>query len=424
MYDTIDSTPLGDISWESFSLQYNGEIPADNVPSWMEADYDVWFRDPPHRNGVVLLAFLAIPKTTHEFRDDAAFRKFRRQLLHSSLAKILEPLKPGMTSPEVIRFPDDHFRKVIYGLALTSQTIQNRHCSPASCKAGVQNWIDGKWFRHTFVTTYMAFVGQTINPWDVPVKKAIKVMQQIWDATNSHEYEITSSTAVYQKTIQRLADSWRNVIGSTAIAILLAFLTRKSTYKIQMKNAKNSASITSTDFAFCMRTLIMPKMQSKWRGLFRNPFVLQTFAAHLTAIEGCKAIPGLHDDAKLADAATGALGLSAAAVERALTLVVTGTLTTATARAAKGKMRCILGLCFRAFAKSARGLNDDKFSHLMNDAQAFVKPTRARNRSTNVATETTSRMMTNGHALSTTPAAPILTLNQTNLCHGMTCSSP
>ncbi|KAF8462345.1 hypothetical protein JB92DRAFT_3136774 [Gautieria morchelliformis] len=213
MYDTIDSTPLGDISWESFSLQYNGEIPADNVPSWMEADYDVWFRDPrilvhnlvsnpdfkfnfdytpfqerttdnthrfrdfmsgnwawsqadiiaddpqthgsvfcpiilgsdkttvsvatghneywpvylsignihnnirrAHRNGVVLLAFLAIPKTTHEFRDDAAFRKFRRQLLHSSLAKILEPLKPGMTSPEVIRFPDDHFRKVIYGL--------------------------------------------------------------------------------------------------------------------------------------------------------------------------------------------------------------------------------------------------------------------------------------------------------------------
>lgn len=51
-----------------------------------------------------------------EFRDDGAFRKFRRQLLHSSLAKILKPLKPGMTTPEVIRFPDGHFRKVIYGL--------------------------------------------------------------------------------------------------------------------------------------------------------------------------------------------------------------------------------------------------------------------------------------------------------------------
>jgi hypothetical protein len=46
MYNTIDSTPLGDIAWESFSLQYNGTRPAENVPSWMEAEYDVWFRDP------------------------------------------------------------------------------------------------------------------------------------------------------------------------------------------------------------------------------------------------------------------------------------------------------------------------------------------------------------------------------------------
>jgi hypothetical protein len=53
---------------------------------------------------------------SHEIRDDAGFRKFRRQLLHSSLAKILESLKPGMTTPEVVRFPDGKFRRVIYGL--------------------------------------------------------------------------------------------------------------------------------------------------------------------------------------------------------------------------------------------------------------------------------------------------------------------
>jgi hypothetical protein len=46
MYNTIDSTPLGDLAWESFSLQYNGIRPVNNVPSWMEAEYDVWFRDP------------------------------------------------------------------------------------------------------------------------------------------------------------------------------------------------------------------------------------------------------------------------------------------------------------------------------------------------------------------------------------------
>ena len=45
----------------------------------------------------------------------------------------------------------------------------------------------------------MAFVGQTINPWDVPVKQSIMVMQRIWDATNSYDYKITAETAVYQK---------------------------------------------------------------------------------------------------------------------------------------------------------------------------------------------------------------------------------
>ena len=46
LYKTIDSTPLGDVEWECFSMRHNGEKPEGTVPSWMEADYDVWFRDP------------------------------------------------------------------------------------------------------------------------------------------------------------------------------------------------------------------------------------------------------------------------------------------------------------------------------------------------------------------------------------------
>jgi hypothetical protein len=45
----------------------------------------------------------------------------------------------------------------------------------------------------------MAFVGQIADPWDVPAKQAVLVMQKIWDATNTREYEITTSTAVYKK---------------------------------------------------------------------------------------------------------------------------------------------------------------------------------------------------------------------------------
>lgn len=43
---TIDLTPLGDIAWESFSMSYKGVKPAENVPPWMKATYEVWFRDP------------------------------------------------------------------------------------------------------------------------------------------------------------------------------------------------------------------------------------------------------------------------------------------------------------------------------------------------------------------------------------------
>ncbi|OBZ73048.1 hypothetical protein A0H81_06618 [Grifola frondosa] len=72
-----------------------------------------------HRNAVALIGFLALRKICKAHRDyanDANFRKFRRQLFHTSLSHILQPLKPGMTTPEVTRCADGHFRRVIYGL--------------------------------------------------------------------------------------------------------------------------------------------------------------------------------------------------------------------------------------------------------------------------------------------------------------------
>ena len=50
-----------------------------------------------------------------------------------------------------------------------------------------------------FVTAYMAFIGETTDPWDVPAKQSVKVMQKIWDAVSGKDYEIMTSTAIYQK---------------------------------------------------------------------------------------------------------------------------------------------------------------------------------------------------------------------------------
>ena len=46
LYCTIDSTPLGDVKWESFTLSYSGEPPDGEVLPWMKTKHEVWFRDP------------------------------------------------------------------------------------------------------------------------------------------------------------------------------------------------------------------------------------------------------------------------------------------------------------------------------------------------------------------------------------------
>ncbi|KAJ6529976.1 hypothetical protein B0H10DRAFT_2273658 [Mycena sp. CBHHK59/15] len=69
-----------------------------------------------HREGLSVMAFLSIPKTTRQHAGSKEFRKFRRQLFHSSIRRILQPLKPYMKQPRITRCADGHFRRAIYGL--------------------------------------------------------------------------------------------------------------------------------------------------------------------------------------------------------------------------------------------------------------------------------------------------------------------
>ncbi|KAN0094367.1 hypothetical protein V8E55_002654 [Tylopilus felleus] len=97
-------------------------------------------------NGVELLALLAIPKAAKKYTDDPAFCKFKKQLFHAAMAKILCSLKPGMTMPQLMKCPDWHLRHVIFGLGpyiadyleqvLVSGIVQN-------CSTGALLDIDG-----------------------------------------------------------------------------------------------------------------------------------------------------------------------------------------------------------------------------------------------------------------------------------------
>lgn len=46
LYSKIDSTPLGDVKWESVNVGYTGSVPQKDAPTWMKTKYDVWYRDP------------------------------------------------------------------------------------------------------------------------------------------------------------------------------------------------------------------------------------------------------------------------------------------------------------------------------------------------------------------------------------------
>ncbi|KAH9934016.1 uncharacterized protein BXZ73DRAFT_77118 [Epithele typhae] len=68
-----------------------------------------------HRESVIPVAFLPIPKALHGWEDDEEFRLFKKKLYHACLAAVLEPLRPGMEAPgHVLRCPDGHFRRAIF----------------------------------------------------------------------------------------------------------------------------------------------------------------------------------------------------------------------------------------------------------------------------------------------------------------------
>jgi hypothetical protein len=47
LYNTIDSTTIGDVAWQAFSVKFSGKVPnATTGLSWKRKSYEVWFRDP------------------------------------------------------------------------------------------------------------------------------------------------------------------------------------------------------------------------------------------------------------------------------------------------------------------------------------------------------------------------------------------
>lgn len=44
------------------------------------------------------------------------YQRFVRQMYHACITRIFEPLRSGMTKPEVVRCPDRHLRRAVYSI--------------------------------------------------------------------------------------------------------------------------------------------------------------------------------------------------------------------------------------------------------------------------------------------------------------------
>ncbi|RXW11157.1 hypothetical protein EST38_g14698, partial [Candolleomyces aberdarensis] len=69
-----------------------------------------------HGNGVVPVGFLPIPKVSKRQKKKKEYKTFARQLYHTCLQLIFEPLRRGMTTPEILRCPDGHYRRCIFNI--------------------------------------------------------------------------------------------------------------------------------------------------------------------------------------------------------------------------------------------------------------------------------------------------------------------
>ena len=131
--------------------------------------------------------------------------------------------------------------------------------------------------------------------------------------------------------MQCVADSWRNTMSSAASIALSAFFAENVTQypnddtrqkfaiwyldrkRFAYKTADGQDHTVSHKYLSTFN-LLTPCAFQKWKGMLRGPLVIQTFAAHYTAVSGVLKVLGVEDPNSPLKKPTGGLGLAAAAV--------------------------------------------------------------------------------------------------------------
>ncbi|OBZ67131.1 hypothetical protein A0H81_12922 [Grifola frondosa] len=174
-------------------------------------------------------------------------------------------------------------------------------------------------FLREYIPTILTYVGTLSNPWKfverlaVTRKEGLKVLHTVWEVIFKNRYsDPVDMEQVAAKVTQKLSE-WRFQCGQMALNLYDTFFNQFEQYDSPEERAKFAKKMLAGGL------FTYEVQEPEIKGLFRTPFILQTFALHLTAIEGAVHIPGLYANDAV-PRPNGAFALAVTAVERALRL--------------------------------------------------------------------------------------------------------
>ncbi|KAG1792907.1 uncharacterized protein HD556DRAFT_1308944 [Suillus plorans] len=160
-------------------------------------------------------------------------------------------------------------------------------------------------------------------------------MQEMWNHIywGKIQHEISRSGAVMKVAKQRLME-WRGGFGIAACSILTAFFAQDADFSdTAAREDFSRAMLKHNRFIFRDNSGLISK---DWTGMWRSPFILQTFASHLNFTFGCVEVPDLDTESISAWAA---FALTVTAVYCTLQLIVDGNITFEVIQESRGKRK-------------------------------------------------------------------------------------
>ncbi|KAG1883580.1 hypothetical protein F4604DRAFT_1677347 [Suillus subluteus] len=200
----------------------------------------------------------------------------------------------------------------------TGEVLRVKHKNsdlPAGCQ-------DGNAWRGLLIPTIAhAAGGDDVHPWLVEDDALILILTKAWKTVYAKnptliDHSIVPGDAVYYVAKQRLSE-WHGGFGSAAVMMITSLMAADPLYESE-DNRAGFADFWLADNKFLFLDVDSDN-KKEWSGMWQSTFVLQTFAAHLNYTQGRVPVPELNSEEPVLRTA---LSLSAAAVKRALILLV------------------------------------------------------------------------------------------------------